>query len=108
MADEAFVHRCGPGPCKDCRLEAAEREVARLRAELSRVHSLWSADNQIFNRRIWKLEDALVRICGHFHDEYKLQCEAMRQEAMEALKREPTTTPETADGRSPQTETKLP
>lgn len=34
MPDPAFIHRCGPGPCKDCRLKSAEKEVARLKKRL--------------------------------------------------------------------------
>ncbi len=34
MTDKpTMIHRCGPRPCRDCRLKQAEKEVKRLRGK---------------------------------------------------------------------------
>ena len=46
------IHRCGPGPCKDCRLEAAEKDVLRLRQRIERLRSMSTVEMMCENENV--------------------------------------------------------
>lgn len=68
MPNPLFIHRCGPGPCRQCRLDQSEKRASLLRSRLRQIaeiieavdHRAIAADGDVTNTRE-EMTDAEMR-----------------------------------------------